>query len=379
MKRSLKATLGLAALVALALSLSACSGTFSIWFSSSTPTVSGKIVDVRNAATDFTGTTVTLTNTSTGKQYTATVSGSSWSVSDPNNGTYSVSASNGKNYFFASSGADVTFSGSSVSAAPIAGVYTPPLYHSTYSDIVVFLMWNNTNQLNLDFSGPDGSYNNGGVATPIDFTDPSYDLNYNTSTLPSIWNNGFGPNGSISSSTNTVSPTGRIMINTTTKTIPANSTAPDMELTTNSTTGYGPDAILIKNYITGTSNGVSVSQNSHNQLAYADTSWQGVGIFYIDAPTSGQYISTTAAGTTAATSTDATIYAVDANSDGSAHIMGIYKAPTNTNAQTIAALRMNILNLEFQLVPQMATVAWGDIRTVSAPSGVVSAKRGPSN
>lgn len=376
--------LGLAMVAVAALALSSCSGFWiALGFISSTG-ISGTIVDARNVGTSFSGAVVTLTNTETGKVYHPTVqSDNTWNEAAPDSGTYTISVSEGSYNFFTSSTAPFSYNGSAVTAPTIAGLYTPYLYQSSSgtSYITFILTWNNTNQLNLIFSGPDGNTvaaNAPTVGTSIDFTDPSYDLSYNTLTTEFVnaWNNGFGPNGSISSSTGNLNPNGRVFIDTSSTSFAGATTNPGMILNTTATNGYGPDAITLRDYLpvptTATPSGsFAVSPNTYNTLPSSGW-WEGVGIFYIDAPASGDYIST---GGSSATSTNATLWAVGANSDGTPDVLGVYTVPTNTNIDTIAALRMNIFNFGYQLVPLMQTVNPGDIRSMASKSGVVFVPR----
>lgn len=382
MKRKLVTRLVLTALAVGALFLSSCSLMVSI---GTTPDISGKVVDATGVGESFNGANVTLTNISNSKTYTTTVDSSNgWSVNNISNGYYLINVSESSKDYFTPWTSTFHYTGGSVTAPTVAGVYGPDLNPtSSNTNIAFILMWNNTQQLNLYFTGPDMSqYTVGTSATPtkLDFTTPTYSLNDNQgTTFEGIWNAGFGPNGSLSSN-GTTTTSGRPLISSSTPDYKAGGSTTRMTLTVNNSS-YGPDAIVLYSFPAATATNsfdISGSNLSYNQLQYSETWWEGVGKFYIDAPNG--YISQAASGSTSATSTNATLFVVQADSSGVPSLLGAYTVPTDTTLQAVSALRMNIMGSEYQMVPDMQMTVPGFYRSVASTTsnGIVSVRRDSS-
>lgn len=382
---NLRMKLLLPAMAVFALSLSSCSGSFwiALGFGSASPDVSGKVVDARGLGTSFSGASVTLTNIDKGTVYHATVdSYGNWSVGSVKSGHYTASVSLSGDYFFTSTLTPFDYSGSgSVTAPTLAGIYTGDFVQATTTYIAFILMWNTSQELDLHFTGPDiSAYTFPSIAS-LDFTAPDYSPSYDQSTaFLNAWNGGFGPNGSASSTASGTSTSGRLTITNSNRYLTVGQSSTQVGLATYTTGGYGPDTIMFYNYPTpytpGTTNpyygfNITGSSTSLNQLPYAANYWGGVGEIYIDAP-APNYISTSTS------TTNATLYAVTANGDGSPNVVGVYTAPTNTLAATVAAVRLNIMDNQIQLVPQMQVVTPEYYRSAAGAnaSGVVSVSRG---
>jgi hypothetical protein len=330
--------------------LSSC-GDWSVSSGSTTGTITGKILDARTGS-GISGVTVTVSD-GLGDTYSGTTTSSgTWSLTASVSATYTVSATKTGYFFTTPSAATVMKLGQTVASPVIAGLDLTS-YTAAFSFILV---WNGTpTALQMHLSLPDANY---AVASSMSGLNPeSPNWTPTTPNLIAEWNAGFGPNGNNSSGT--LSSSGRIIVGPTGTGFTAVSKATNSSgteiiwLDQSGSTG-APSTITISDF--PVTDGYAITPDAYNKFDSSDTKFEGVAELYVSAPTGSL---------SSATSTSNAVVYVIGNSSGTAKVFGVYTIPTNTSLTTVSVARVNIMDAEFQIIPDISVVPDGNYRAAA--------------
>lgn len=354
--------LGLILVGSLLTILSSC-GNWVVSSGSTTGTITGKILDARTGS-GISGVTVTVSD-GLGDTYSGTTTSSgAWSLTASVAATYTVSAAKTGYFFTTPPAATVMKLGQTVASPVIAGLDLTS-YTATFSFILV---WNGTpTALQMHLSLPDNNYANAANMTGINPESPNWTPT--TSALIADWNAGFGPNGNNSSGT--LSSVGRIIVGPTGTGFTGKPKVTDTSgteiiwLDQDGSTG-APSTITITDFPVTT--GYSITPDAYNKFASSDTLFEGVAELYVSAPSENL--------STATDTSNAVVYVIG-NSSGTAKVFGVYTIPTNTPLTTVSVARVNIMDNEFQIIPDISVVPDGNYRAVAGQSAanVISIQR----